>query len=199
MGGFIQVTPAAPVADFTAAPISGNSPLVVQFTDTSAGNITSRLWNFGDGTTSTEQNPIHTYTFKDTTDFTVSLSVTGSGGTNTKTKTNFIHLIPPPIKVGIRLWKKDVYRNWYQAYAELTVTQNDPTGPPLEGVTIEGTWSGGYGGTVSFSSVTNANGVIILKTEFAEKGSMITFTVNKVIIGGKEYDFTGAKSTSIIL
>jgi len=197
MEGYIQVTFPGPIANFTATPISGNSPLVVQFTGTSTGNITSRLWNFGDGTTSTEQNPIHTYTFKDTGDFTVSLSVTGLGGTNTKTKTNYIHLNAPPIKVNMRLWKKDVFRSWYQAYAELTVTQNDPTGLPISGATIEGTWSGGYGGTVSFSSVTNANGGISLRTEWVEKGGTVTFTVNKVIIGGKEYDFAGPKSASI--
>jgi PKD repeat protein len=197
MVDYIQVTPPAPVADFTAAPTSGNSPLVVQFTGTSTGNITSRLWNFGDGTTSTERNPIHTYKFKDTGDFTVSLSVTGLGGTNTKTKTNYIHLNAPPIKANIRLWKNDEFRTWYTAYAELTVIQNDSSGLPIAGATVEGTWSGGYAGTVSFSSVTNANGVINLRTEWVEKGSTITFTVNKVIIGGKEYDFAGTASASI--
>ena len=197
MEGYIQVTPPAPVANFTANPKSGNGPLVVQFTDTSTGNITSRLWNFGDGTTSTEQNPVHTYTFKDTGVFTVSLTVVGPGGTDIETKTNYIHLNTPPMHVNIRVWKKDVFRSWYQAYAEVTVTQNDPTGLPIAGVTVEGTWSGGYGGTVSFSGVTNANGVINLRTEWAEQGSTVTFTVNKVTIGGKEIDYAGTKSASI--
>ncbi|MBC8471119.1 MAG: PKD domain-containing protein [Planctomycetes bacterium] len=197
MEGYIQVTSPGPVANFTGTPRSGNSPLVVQFTGTSTGNITSRLWNFGDGTTSTERNPIHTYRFRNTSDFTVSLTVTGLGGTDTETKTNYIHLNTPPIKANIRVWKKDVFRTWYQAYAEITVTQNDPTGLPLGGATIEGTWSGGYGGTVPFTDVTDANGVINLRTEWAEKGSTVTFTVNKVIIGGKESGFAGTKSVSI--
>jgi serine protease len=199
MEGYIQVTSSSPVANFTATPTSGNSPLVVQFTDTSTGNISSRLWDFGDGTTSTEQNPIHTYTFKDTGDFTVSLTVTGPGGTHTKTKTNYIHLNAPPIKAGMRVWKKDVFRSWYQAYALLTITQNDKTGLPIAGATVEGTWSGGYGGTVPFSRVTNENGEITLTTEWAEQGSMVTFTINKVMIDGKEYDFAGPKSASIIM
>jgi len=199
MEGYIQVTSPGPVANFTATPVSGDSPLVVKFTDTSTGNISSRLWNFGDGTTSTEQNPIHTYTFKDTGDFTVSLSVTGPGGTDTKTKTNFIHLNAPPIKADMHLWKKDVFRSWYQAYAEFKITQNDKTGLPIAGATVEGTWSGGYGGTVSFSRVTNENGEINLTTEWAEQGSMVTFTINKVMIGDKEYDFAGTKSASIIM
>jgi len=50
-----------PVADFTATPTSGNAPLLVQFTDTSMGNPTGWVWNFGDGSIATEQNPYHLY------------------------------------------------------------------------------------------------------------------------------------------
>jgi hypothetical protein len=51
-------------------------------------NITSWLWNFGDGSTSTVQNPIHTYTVAGT--YTVSLTVGDGTITNTETKTNLI-------------------------------------------------------------------------------------------------------------
>jgi len=194
--GYIQLTkPSAPVADFTAKPRSGNGPLVVQFTDTSTGHVSSRLWDFGDGTTSTEQNPIHTYTYRNTPDYTVSLSVTGLGGTDTETKTKYIHLNTPPINVNIGLSKNDIFRNWYEVTAGLTVTHNDPTGLPIAGATIEGSWSGGYSGAVS--GVTNANGGISFKTAWVTKGSTVTFTINKVIIGSKEYDFAGTKSASI--
>ncbi|MEO1667353.1 MAG: PKD domain-containing protein, partial [Chloroflexota bacterium] len=67
-----------PVAAFTQDRVSGESPLVVQFTDQSTGNITSREWRFGDGATSTEQNPSHTFTEVGT--YNVILSVQGSGG-----------------------------------------------------------------------------------------------------------------------
>ncbi len=40
---------------------AGRVPLIVSFTDESTGNPTSWLWDFGDGTTSTEQNPQHVY------------------------------------------------------------------------------------------------------------------------------------------
>src|SRR5262249_8561874 len=43
----VVVNAPAPVANFTAAPTSGNAPLAVTFTDTSTGTITSRLWTFG--------------------------------------------------------------------------------------------------------------------------------------------------------
>lgn len=53
---------AAIVASFIADVTSGNSPLVVTFSDTSSGNPTSWMWDFGDGNTSPLQNPVHTYT-----------------------------------------------------------------------------------------------------------------------------------------
>ncbi|MBL7031522.1 MAG: PKD domain-containing protein, partial [Candidatus Marinimicrobia bacterium] len=60
----IMVVTQPPLADFTATPTSGQVPLAVQFTDQSVdidGTVVSWSWNFGDGNTSTEQNPSHTY------------------------------------------------------------------------------------------------------------------------------------------
>ncbi|MHC1741368.1 MAG: PKD domain-containing protein [Anaerolineaceae bacterium] len=51
----------APIASFTVDKISGNAPLTVQFTDTSSGDPTAWEWVFGDGSTSLEQNPSHTF------------------------------------------------------------------------------------------------------------------------------------------
>jgi PKD repeat protein len=51
-------------------------------------NITSWLWNFGDGSTSTQQNPSHTYTAAGT--YNVSLTVGGTTGTDTETKNGYI-------------------------------------------------------------------------------------------------------------
>ncbi len=53
--------PKPPVARFTQSPQSGFVPLTVQFTNLSTGAVDSYLWNFGDGTSSTEPNPVHTY------------------------------------------------------------------------------------------------------------------------------------------
>ncbi len=80
-------------ADFTASTTSGDAPLVVSFTDMSTATlgIDSWLWNFGDGATSTEQNPVHTYNGGT---FTVKLTVTGLAGSDTMTKTNYIDVIP---------------------------------------------------------------------------------------------------------
>jgi len=57
------------VVDFSAAPVSGSSPLEVQFTDETTPTPSSWLWDFGDGVgSSTSQNPLYTYTTPGTYD-----------------------------------------------------------------------------------------------------------------------------------
>ncbi len=84
-----------PVAYFSADPTSGIVPLTVQFTDSSTGTIADWLWDFGDDSTSTEQNPTHTYNVADT--FTVSLTVSGPGGSNTLIRENYIIVTDPAL------------------------------------------------------------------------------------------------------
>jgi PKD repeat protein len=80
---------APPVAAFTNASVrAGNSPLTVSFTDQSTGEITGWLWDFGDGTTSTDTNPSHLFNLAGY--YNVSLTVTGPGGSSTETKTNYV-------------------------------------------------------------------------------------------------------------
>jgi PKD repeat protein len=57
---FIHVIPALK-SRFVADPKEGKAPLVVKFTDISTGNPETWIWNFGDGSTSTQPNPVHTY------------------------------------------------------------------------------------------------------------------------------------------
>ncbi|MCQ8894565.1 MAG: PQQ-binding-like beta-propeller repeat protein, partial [Methanolinea sp.] len=68
-----------PVPSFTASPASGPYPLTVTFTDTSTGDITGWHWDFGDGSSSTLQNPVHTY--RSPGIYPVNLTVTGPAGT----------------------------------------------------------------------------------------------------------------------
>lgn len=78
-------------ADFYAETVSGVSPLTVQFYDLST-NATSWAWDFGDGTTSTEQDPIHTYTTGGT--FTVKLTASNGGSSDVLTSTDLITVLP---------------------------------------------------------------------------------------------------------
>jgi len=91
---YITVTDPAPEAGFTGSPTSGVVPLSVNFTDSSSGPISSWSWNFGDGGSSTAQNPSHTYNSTGT--YSVSLTVTGPGGSDTLTRTNYIAVSDPP-------------------------------------------------------------------------------------------------------
>ena len=83
-----------PAANFTASTVIGCNNLNVQFTNTSTGNITGYSWNFGDGNTSTLENPTHTYNSAGT--YTVSLTVTNAAGNNTKTEINLIKIVASP-------------------------------------------------------------------------------------------------------
>jgi PKD repeat protein len=93
--GYITVSHAPPQADFTATPRSGVVPLTVQFTSTASGTVTTYAWDFGDGGSSTVQNPTHTYTTPGT--YTVTLTVSGPGGSDTETKTAFIIVTQSPV------------------------------------------------------------------------------------------------------
>jgi beta propeller repeat protein len=81
-----------PVADFTAALQEGFAPLVVRFRDTSEGEPVSWTWDFGDGSISHDQNPVHSYASAGRL-YTVSLAVNNTFAgmiPDTKTKTDYI-------------------------------------------------------------------------------------------------------------
>ena len=93
---------ARPVADFSVESVGGASrlegvpPAPFRFTDLSTGEIATRLWNFGDGGTSTEQNPQHTFAScpggKEMC--TITLTVCGPGGCDTRTKIDHLWVSP---------------------------------------------------------------------------------------------------------
>ena len=94
--------PSPPVAKFSVSPVVGRAPLAVQFNDSSSGQITSYRWDFGDGYTSSGSHPRHTYT-KDGK-FTVSLTVTGPGGVDTKTEAGLVQVWPQRLTSFLRTW-----------------------------------------------------------------------------------------------
>jgi PKD repeat protein len=111
-----------PAANFVATPGEGPAPLEVRFNDLSTGNPTSWSWDFGDGTTSTEHNPSHTYYTPGS--YSVTLSVSNQFGTNSRYLTNYMKVTEPVIL--------DVFidncRNGYlvpDGYLQFTVTDFD--------------------------------------------------------------------------
>jgi len=91
----VQAATSKPVASFSASPTSGKMPLNVKFTDKSTGMPTKWIWTFGDGTTSTKQNPVHKYSKAGK--YTVSLTVKNAKGSNTVTKPNCVTVVAKPV------------------------------------------------------------------------------------------------------
>jgi PKD repeat protein len=87
-GSIVVGSTGVPAADFSAGTTSGTAPLVVSFTDMSTGSPTTWAWDFGDGTTGSDENPIHTYTTAGT--YSVSLIATNAAGSNTAVKSDYI-------------------------------------------------------------------------------------------------------------
>ena len=84
VGTYNKTVAGPPVANFTSNVTHGTVPLKVQFIDTSTGNVTSWSWNFGNGATSTQQNP--TYTYKSYGKYSVTETVYGSNTENSYVK-----------------------------------------------------------------------------------------------------------------
>ncbi|MDA3787447.1 MAG: PKD domain-containing protein [Desulfobacula sp.] len=88
---YITVLIPPPSAQFGANHTIALPGEIIRFSDLSQGQVTSRLWNFGDGQTSTLSNPGHAY--QNPGKYTVSLTVNGPGGTDTGTKSYYILIV----------------------------------------------------------------------------------------------------------
>jgi PKD repeat protein len=146
-----------PEASFEVSPAAGVAPLTVSFTDTSSGEIDTHSWDFGDGTSSAQANPTHTYEVSGT--YTVSLSVTGPGGSataiNTVSVTDPGSISPPtpvpggddiPIEVGeLTLNDQWLHVDFEQSFSDpvvivgpLSGNGSDPANVRVRDVTGEG-------------------------------------------------------------
>ncbi|MBN1673348.1 MAG: VWA domain-containing protein [Kiritimatiellae bacterium] len=97
--GYVQVTPPAPVCDFSASPTSGAQPLTVTFTDLSTGSITNWNWDFNNDSVVDAINPVAPvqYTYNTTGTYSVALTVYGPGGSDSTTKSAHITVnLPAP-------------------------------------------------------------------------------------------------------
>ncbi len=93
-------TPIPPSAALSVDVEFGGAPLVVEFSNTSKGAITASEWDFGDDSTSSAQSPTHRYTVAGT--YTVQLTVSGPGGTDTSVMVDLVTVQPgPPVSVEI--------------------------------------------------------------------------------------------------
>jgi PKD repeat protein len=178
-----------PVADFMGSPTSGDAPLTVQLTDQSTGSITNWSWSFGDGS-STEQSPSHTY--ENPGDYTVSLTVTGPGGSDTLTKTDYIEITTPPplptlLSIGVTPETASIEIGSTQQYTVIG-TYSDST---MADITNDVAW------TSSDTSVATIN-ESGLATAKAKGTTNITATQDGVTSNAAALDVTPATTTDTV-
>ena len=130
--------PPVPVASFSGSNTSGYAPLVVRFTDSSSGSPTNWSWTFGDGNTSFLQNPLNTYLVPAT--YSVSLTVTNDGGSNTATYMNYITVYPAPLPVVANFTATPI-----SGFAPLLVQFTDSSTGPI----TSWSWTFGDGNTTT--------------------------------------------------
>jgi PKD repeat protein len=191
-----SVTP-APVADFTTNVTSGCAPLTVKFTDTSTEDPTSWQWDINnDGTVDyTTQNPEHTFSAAGT--YSVKLTATNSGGSNTVTKTDLIVVHPsvtPTIDISITSGT-----NPSCAGTSLTFTADASGGgsnPQYQwrknGVNINGANSSTY----TSSEFANGDKITCVLTSNAECATPSSVTSNEITL---EVNSVSAPSVEIVI
>jgi PKD repeat protein len=165
----------APIAGFTGTPTNGAATLLVNFTDASSGTVTSRVWAFGDGSTSALASPSHPYTNAGT--FSVSLTAFGPLGSNTLTQSNYItvtNLIGAPIASFVA--------NPTNGTATLLVNFTDAS----SGTVTSRVWAFGDGGASTLASpshpYTNAGSFSVSLTVSGPGGSSMTNLTNLITV-----------------
>ncbi|MFZ5517544.1 MAG: PKD domain-containing protein [Candidatus Zhuqueibacterota bacterium] len=182
----VNAQPVPPVAQFSGSPTSGTAPLAVNFTDASTGQISSWSWNFGDGGTSTQQNPSHTYSTAGT--YTVALTVTGPGGSDTETKASYITVNPGAQNLmhvnDVKVTKIQVLKKWNYGKAEVQIV--DQNGAAVSNATVTGEWTQGASGTATFT--TGSNGWGSVSTSYSKTATVYCFRVTNVTKTDWTYD-----------
>ncbi len=116
------VSSQAPVADFTASPISGAAPLTVTFTDLSTGSPTLWKWDFeNDGIIDdTVRNPVHVYSVPGI--YTVTLKVKNAVGSDTEVRLRYITVKESDAHIRIEALKQYIHRLPIPAWSKWFLT-----------------------------------------------------------------------------
>ena len=183
------------IANFISDETNGLNTLTVQFTDASLGSPNSWLWDFGDGTTSTIQNPTHTYTNPGF--YNVTLKISKKYKSDKIIKNNYIIVSTDDLKAN--------FTNNNQAYVNSPVEFKDISeGYPaywywnfgdgsysnLQNPTHYYTIAGNYNVTLTISSKYNS----INKTNEIKIYNMLNADFTLTSIGGTSFLFNDESS-----
>ncbi|MEP6467523.1 MAG: PKD domain-containing protein [Parafilimonas sp.] len=169
-------------ADFSVSNTKGCSPLTVQFTDNSTGSPVSWYWDFGDGQSSTLQNPTITYTTSGS--YSVRLIVKTATEQEYKQKDNYITVSATP---DVKFDAPD----GDSGCVDLQVSFQDQSA--LNGASVKSwLWDFGDGGTSSMqnpSHIYTTEGIydVGLTIETTE-GCIATLLVTSAIMAGNKPD-----------
>lgn len=180
-----------PVAAFTATPTSGTVPLEVAFdastsTPPDGETITSYSWDFGDGSTGSDETTSHTFTTAGT--YTVTLTVVASNGNeDAETATITANAEPTGDTMHIVSITTEIVRNSGAGTVDATVVVEDQDGNRVEAATVTGTFSGDLTG--NDTAVTDGNGEVILGSDsFSSRPSDLGFCVDAITHATLTYD-----------
>ncbi len=159
-----------PVLDGNSSPLANFSSsctvLTCDFTDASTdtdGSVDSWDWAFGDGNTSTAQNPSHTYAANGT--YTVVLTVTDDlGATGSKSQAVTVNDGAGGSTMHVASITTVTVRSGGGGNGEATIVIEDENGNPVQTATVNGTFSGDLSGTDSGG--TNSSGEAVLVSDF---------------------------------
>jgi len=188
-------TTSGPTAAFVGSPTSGTAPLTVQFTDQSTGSPASWSWTFGDGGTSSAQNPSHTYTTPGS--YSVSLTVSNGDGSDTATRNGYITVNEPGGGGTMHVDAMTVGRKSAGPNRSgiCTVVVVDDGGAAVEGASVAVSFDGPNNGTAN--GITDAAGEVDFTTpKLKNPVGQWCFEVTGVSHGSYSYD-AGANVTTL--
>lgn len=171
---FSVLLPAIP--DFGATVVAGGAPLITTFTDRSQ-NAVSWLWDFGDGSTSTSANPVHSYMEAGT--YTVTLTVANSAG----------------VSASLR---KDAYINVQQCASPVRILRQQPAYfPTLSAAYL----SAASGETIEMAAGVFSEDLTIDRSVTIDGGFDCSFTAKTGIstINGNLYTTEGVSTLSDVM
>jgi hypothetical protein len=146
----------SPTASFTASNTSVCTGGAVTFNDFSSDSPTVWEWDFGDGTTSTDQNPTHTFATSGL--YTIMLTVTNSAGSDSYTMTNYITVNASPT---VSIASSDADNITCITAGNITLTPN-PVNAVLSGIGVSGNLFdpavAGLGAHIITATITDGNG-----------------------------------------